>query len=263
MKKICMTFLLTLIAVNFAKADLLDLDNAPEQEKYILTFSYEGIDFKNPPKTPFSLRYTIAEAALEAVVESKFVGEGADRHLESTVSAKSVNGCTSKLFFKFKPGDKLSLDLFERTTFSPDGKQIVFESFKISELIPPVPDNAVQPYSMPLAIRAIDHTPGEKYRIYLWFDIKTVFSMDLIVKGEEKVTVPAGTFDCHRLEVAPDVVDLVGPVIGFFARRFVPKVTIWVSKEEPHRLIKYRGPFGMLNIDSSQIETFELKEIIK
>ena len=83
------------------------------------------------------------------------------------------------------------------------------------------------------------------------------------VKGEEKITVPAGTFDCYRLEVAPDVVDLVGPVIGFFANRFVPKVTIWVDKENTHRLVKYRGPFGMLNIDSTQVEIFELKEIIK
>ena len=92
MKKICMAVLLALIAVSFAKADLLDLDNAPEYEKYVLTFRYEGIDFKNPPKTPFGLRYTIAEAPLEAVVENKFVGEGPTRHVESTVIAKTVNG---------------------------------------------------------------------------------------------------------------------------------------------------------------------------
>lgn len=263
MKKICMAVFLALISVSFANADLLDLDNAPEHEKYVLTFKYEGVDFKNPPKTPFSERYIIAEAPLEAVVENKFVGEGANRHMESTVTAKTVNGCTSILFFRFKPGNKLSLDLFERTTFSPSGEKIVFESFRISKLIPPVPDNAVQPFSLPLAIRAIDYTPGEKYEIYLWVAQKTVFAMDLIVKGEEKVTVPAGTFDCHRLEIVPDVVDLLGPIIGFFAKRFVPKVTIWVDKQAPHRLVKYRGPFGMMNIDSSQVEIFELKEIIK
>jgi hypothetical protein len=263
MKKICMAVLLALIAVSSVDADLLDLDNAPEYEKYVPTFRYEGIDFNDPPKNPFGVRYDIAEAPLEAVVENKFVGQGADRHIESTVTAKTYNGCTSKLSFKFKPGDRLSLDVYERRTFLPDGKQITYTSYNISELIPTVPDNTVQPFTMPLAIRGIDYIPGNKYKIYLWFDIKTVFAMDLIVKGEEEVTVPAGTFDCHRLEVAPDVVDLVGPVIGFFASRFVPKVTIWVDKENPHRLVKYRGPFGMLNIDSSQVEIFELKEIIK
>jgi len=263
MKKICMAVFMALVAVNFANAELLDLDNTPEHEKYVLTFRYQGIDFDHPPPTPFAMRYTIAESALEAVVENKFVGEGAGRHLESRVTSQAVNGCTSKLFFRFKPGDKLSLDLFERTIFSPGGEKIIHESYRISELIPPVPDNAVQPYTMPLAIRAIDYTPGMKYKIYLWFAPKTVFAMDLTVKGEEEVVVPAGTFDCHRLEITPDLVDLLGPIIGFFAKRFVPKVTIWVGREEPHRLIKYRGPFGMLNIDSSQVETFELKEIIK
>jgi hypothetical protein len=50
----------------------------------------------------------------------------------------------------------------------------------------------------------------------------------------EMVIVPAGDFDCYRIEVTVNL-----PI-------FQPKILIWLIKSEPHFLVKHsgkRGPF--------------------
>jgi hypothetical protein len=50
----------------------------------------------------------------------------------------------------------------------------------------------------------------------------------------DTIEVPAGKFECYRMEVT----------INLFL--FHPKITYWISKQEPHFLVKHhgkRGPF--------------------
>jgi hypothetical protein len=49
--------------------------------------------------------------------------------------------------------------------------------------------------------------------------------------GEEKITVPAGTFDCYKLEVAAS---------GGIIKRFTSKYYLWYTKEPPHRFVKFQ-----------------------
>ena len=53
--------------------------------------------------------------------------------------------------------------------------------------------------------------------------------------GEEKVTVPAGTFDCYKLEVAAS---------GGLIRRFTSEYYFWFTQELPHRFVKYQDDDG-------------------
>ena len=58
--------------------------------------------------------------------------------------------------------------------------------------------------------------------------------VDVRDRGVESVTVPAGTFACHRMEVTVKV----------FV--FRPKITFWITVDEPHFLVQHegkRGPF--------------------
>ena len=48
--------------------------------------------------------------------------------------------------------------------------------------------------------------------------------------GEEKVTVPAGTFDCYKLEVAAS---------GGLIKQFTSEYYFWFAKEPPHLFVKY------------------------
>ena len=48
--------------------------------------------------------------------------------------------------------------------------------------------------------------------------------------GEERVTVPAGTFDCYKLEVAAS---------GGLIKWFTSEHYFWFTKEPPHQFVKY------------------------
>ena len=58
-----------------------------------------------------------------------------------------------------------------------------------------------------------------------------VFAVNIIPRGEERVTVPAGTFDCYVLEMS-----LAG-VLGYI----VPENRFWLLKADPHLIIKAQG----------------------
>ena len=53
--------------------------------------------------------------------------------------------------------------------------------------------------------------------------------------GTEKVTVPAGTFDCYKLEVGAS---------GGIIKRVTSKYYFWFAKEPPYQFIKYQDKDG-------------------
>ena len=57
--------------------------------------------------------------------------------------------------------------------------------------------------------------------------------------GEEKVTVPAGTFDCYKLEVMAS---------SRLIKRFTSKHYFWYTKEPPHWFVKFQGKDSMTEL---------------
>ena len=57
-------------------------------------------------------------------------------------------------------------------------------------------------------------------------------SVSITNAGTESVSVPAGVFLCHRMDVAVKIL--------FFR----PRITFWLSAEPPHFLVKHRGKRG-------------------
>ena len=53
--------------------------------------------------------------------------------------------------------------------------------------------------------------------------------------GIERVTVPAGTFDCHKLEIEAS---------SGLIRRFTSKYYTWFTEEPPHYFVKYQRKGG-------------------
>lgn len=72
---------------------------------------------------------------------------------------------------------------------------------------------------------------GQKDKIDVVLGDWLARTVDIDVRdlGVEPVKVPAGTFDCHKMEVTIRV--LV----------FRPKVTFWVTKDAPHFLVRHAG----------------------
>lgn len=88
--------------------------------------------------------------------------------------------------------------------------------------------------SLLILIRGYPFDRDEAWPIYMVDFSGAGVNVTLRKKGSESVTVPAGTFDCYKMEVTVEV-----PI-------FRPRIIYWVAKEEPHFLVKSigkRGPF--------------------
>jgi hypothetical protein len=80
--------------------------------------------------------------------------------------------------------------------------------------------------------------------------------------SKEKITVPAGTFECYKMQWTPDMkymVETMMPGIklppGFetLATNFMPPTNRWFSQKEPHYLVRSEGtiinPVPFVSID--------------
>jgi hypothetical protein len=74
------------------------------------------------------------------------------------------------------------------------------------------------------------------------FDLVTrdgrVMPMTARIVGREAVTTPAGTFDCHKIELSPT------GLVGQAAKLLLPRTYVWHSATPPHVWVKYRGLDG-------------------
>lgn len=248
----------SLVMFSNARAEMFDIAHIPERETLTMNFSYKGIDLNHPGQTPFSERYVSGESLIRAVYDTHLAGEGPARRLESTINGKAHNGYSIQYLFKFKPGPKLILVYYEKNVYFPSGKKIRSEIYDFSDSIPPLPKDMIHPYAFHLAVRGMDFTPGKQSRFHVWFSPTQVFNIKLVVKGEEDVTVPAGAFRCHRLDLSPDMVDFAGAFMGRVLKPLLANYVMWVEKNAPHRLVKYQGPFGLINLAGGPSEIYEL-----
>lgn len=62
------------------------------------------------------------------------------------------------------------------------------------------------------------------------------FRMRASVGGKEKVTTPAGTFSCYRVDLIPR---LAGPL-----KALAPRISLWCRADPPHHWVRYEGPVG-------------------
>ncbi len=56
------------------------------------------------------------------------------------------------------------------------------------------------------------------------------------ILGQEMVTVPAGRFECYKIEIDP------AGFRGFLADLFLPRIFMWHTVAAPHFWVKYQGP---------------------
>ena len=67
------------------------------------------------------------------------------------------------------------------------------------------------------------------------------FRMQAFVRGTEKVTTPAGTFSCYRIEL---IFRLGALELLPLKSLLVPRLTLWCTIDPPHFWVRYQGPVG-------------------
>jgi hypothetical protein len=92
---------------------------------------------------------------------------------------------------------------------------------------------------------AVDYSPGAVSRIKLAFNPE-MRPMTLIVttEEEEKITVPAGTFDTYRLRIEysqDDLPSFLKMIPSYLVKTFMADYLVWVEKAEPHAMVRFQG----------------------
>jgi hypothetical protein len=86
--------------------------------------------------------------------------------------------------------------------------------------------------SLLMKMRSISFDGGKPHKVYMVDFSQIAVSVTVSETGSETVYVPAGVFDCYRIEVSVDL-----PIVK-------PKITFWLTKDHPHFLVKHVGMAG-------------------
>jgi hypothetical protein len=89
--------------------------------------------------------------------------------------------------------------------------------------------------SILIQLRLFPFNQGKTWKIFLMDFAGRTFSGNVRQTGRETIEVPAGVFDCYRLEA----------VVDFYIIH--PKNTFWVAASDPHILVKYDGKRGLFS----------------
>jgi hypothetical protein len=100
---------------------------------------------------------------------------------------------------------------------------------------------------------------GGQVTLWMWSDSGLV-GIILQNDGDQRVTVPAGTFDALRVRVDVDLSKLFPRVPELFLKLVKPTFTIWIGKAAPHYVLKMIG-FGSDNGSPHKHTVIELAGI--
>lgn len=106
-------------------------------------------------------------------------------------------------------------------------KKTTRQTFKLEKDI-------IDKYAMGTALSSYPFAKKKDFTFHYISDEPKVYSLTLHYKGKEKITVPAGTFECYKLEMTVDL-GLLGIVSAF-----VPKTYFWYRVKD-QQWIKYEG----------------------
>ncbi len=100
---------------------------------------------------------------------------------------------------------------------------------------------------------------GGQIETWIWSDGGSVGAI-LRSEENEKVTVPAGTFDATRVRIDLDLSKVFPHVPDLFLKLVKPHFTIWITRSEPYYVLKMEG-FGAQNSKLHKNTVIELASI--
>ena len=89
---------------------------------------------------------------------------------------------------------------------------------------------------LPVVLRLLPAAPNREMRFEVVTREGSVVGFLARIVGRDRVTVPAGSFDCYKMELS------VTGIKGIVARLVLPKVYMWQTEAAPHFWVKYQGP---------------------
>jgi hypothetical protein len=101
--------------------------------------------------------------------------------------------------------------------------------------------------SLPYLVTHLDLGRRPRFEFHVVSLARALVPMELWADGRERVVVPAGTFECHRVYMRPRI-EALFPLLGGLLKpvlsRLVDVDSIWITVGEPTLLVKYTGDLG-------------------
>jgi hypothetical protein len=87
---------------------------------------------------------------------------------------------------------------------------------------------------------------GERRSVYAWINDRFIAKVYVEVDGRKTIHVGGASHDTVEVIMYPDLNDWIpmGAMITRLVKPFVPKYHMWYSKQAPHRLVRFEGPYG-------------------
>jgi hypothetical protein len=102
----------------------------------------------------------------------------------------------------------------------------------------PLAEHSIGVEMLAMELRVLPDVKGHQMRFDLVTREGRVVGMEARIVGREVVNVPAGTFECYKVEVAPT------GILGVIADLLLPKIHMWHTVTSPHIWVKYEGAEG-------------------
>ena len=194
--------------------------------------------------------------------EIRWEGEGEKRQIIYERDAKLINGATARLTFNFDTSPDFRLRDFRNIIHAPDGTKLRDSYYDFTEPSLKYPDRTFSIYVGNMLIRSVDLAVGVRIPWNVWLSPTAVYPFRFTVVGEETITVPAGTFECYKIEghlVPEGLTDITGIILS----KALGKYYFWVEKGGSHGFVRLRWPLssGLVPGLRTRYQTQDLVEI--
>ncbi len=173
-------------------------------------------------------------------VETRWVGEGENRHIVSNRTGVLFGGGTSNWTYEFEPGSSLTLHRLEHTVNFPSGKLFHKEAYNLSEPNLKYPKPLFNLLNLDVTLRGLEFIPGRSYTFWHWSTPLTrIMKMEARIIGKEVLELPIGRRECWKIQTifCPENFKGLG-LLGYFLKYIVPKSTFWMLADESHALAR-------------------------
>ncbi len=191
------------------------------------------------------------------------VGQADATRPQLTVTEERHNGTIATYNFYFKPGDNYSLQSFDKVVKDDKGRVVQREWRDLSHPVFDYPDDLTHVYTIEYCLRGLDMSkPGQELKFHIWLPPSGVVPMTARVKNVENITLHNGkSYTCRVVEIAPDMVGFLGPILGRLIRPFLATYNFWYETGGTHPTIRYVGPMGKVNTGGVPTEIYEMISI--
>lgn len=177
-------------------------------------------------------------------VVTKVEHEGGERRVEIKAE-HALKGGKIQETFELSATDGLRSVRLHRVLVDDEGALSREERIEFGRGPFKLPEATYPEVMLPFVLRW-EPLGSERRSLLAWIVDRFVARVYCEWKGKSSLAVPAGKFEVVEMIMYPDLNDWVnlGNMINTLAKPLLPKYRMWFEVAEPHRVVRFEGPYG-------------------